>query len=49
MPDTPDTIVVISCYNEHRRFDIVLFAKAGANHEWLVFLFVDDWSTDGTV
>jgi dolichyl-phosphate beta-glucosyltransferase len=48
MPDAPDTTVVIPCYNERRRLDIAQFAKAAASHEWLLFLFVDDGSTDGT-
>jgi dolichyl-phosphate beta-glucosyltransferase len=48
MPNTPDTIVVIPCYNERRRLDTIQFAKAVASHEWLAFLFVDDGSTDGT-
>jgi glycosyltransferase involved in cell wall biosynthesis len=48
MPNTPDTIVVIPCYNERRRLDTTQFAKAVARHEWLAFLFVDDGNTDGT-
>jgi dolichyl-phosphate beta-glucosyltransferase len=48
MPNTPDTIVVIPCYNERHRLDTTQFARAAASHEWLAFLFVDDGSTDGT-
>jgi hypothetical protein len=33
MPNTPDTIVVIPCYNERQRRDTTQFAKAAASHE----------------
>jgi glycosyltransferase involved in cell wall biosynthesis len=43
-----DTIVVVPCYNERERLDVVQFTKAVSSSSWLTFLFVDDGSTDGT-
>ena len=48
MVDVQDTIVVVPCYNEARRFDAPSFEAAAAADPSLAFLFVDDGSRDDT-
>jgi dolichyl-phosphate beta-glucosyltransferase len=45
---SPQTIVVVPCYNEARRFDIRAFDQFLAECDEVQLLFVDDGSTDDT-
>lgn len=44
----PTTLLVVPCYNEAERLPVSSFARFGAEHDDVAFLFVDDGSTDAT-
>jgi glycosyltransferase involved in cell wall biosynthesis len=46
--DTPQTTIVVPCYNEETRLPIARFKEFVAGHPGVQFLFVNDGSTDNT-
>jgi len=46
--DTPQTTIVVPCYNEQRRLPTAQFSGFAASHPNVRFLFVNDGSTDDT-
>ncbi len=47
-PQSPDTILVVPCYNESRRLDIGAIGRCVRDNPRVALLFVDDGSTDAT-